>query len=62
MDMSTVGKCFANQRYGTTVQFWCEAVDGGPTDSKLIDITFENEDIAKAVSEACKWRVPLDVI
>jgi hypothetical protein len=53
VDMSKIGEVIGNIRYGNVVQFWCRSLDGGPTDSRQVNITFPNEAIAIAVAEAC---------
>lgn len=52
IDFSKVGACAGTMRYGNIVQFWCESLDGGASDSRIISIEFPTEQIAEAVAKA----------
>jgi hypothetical protein len=55
INFSNVGDVFASERHGRTVKFWCRALDGDCTDSKIIALTFANEAIAHAVQMESAW-------
>lgn len=56
IDMSKVGTCVGTMLYGTTVQFWCRSLDGGVSDSRIISISFDNEDVARQVADAAAYK------
>lgn len=49
---SNQGKCIGVVRYGNVVQFWCESLSGGVTDSVIVPVEFESESMATAVADA----------
>ena len=53
---SLIGNCVGTMRYGCTVEVWCESLDGGPTDSRIVTVPFPTEEIAKAVGDAAAFR------
>jgi uncharacterized protein (DUF1330 family) len=56
IDFSKVGTCVGTMRYGTLVQFWCNSLDGGSTDSRIITIEFPNEETATDVANAAAYK------
>lgn len=58
MDMSKVGKCFAAQVFGTRVEFWCKALDGGVTDSKIFTVEMKDEATAAAIASLINMPTP----
>ena len=55
INLDTLGEVFASERFGRTVKFYCRALDGGETDSKVISLTFSSEAIAHDVQMASAW-------
>lgn len=41
------GNAIGTMSYGPIVQVWCESLDGGPTDSRIINVNFQNETLAQ---------------
>jgi hypothetical protein len=56
IDFNTVGACVGAVRFDNRVQFWCEALDGGVTDSKIITVEFPTEEIAIAIHAAAAYK------
>lgn len=52
VEPNVLGACVGTMRHGTLVQFFCESLDGGPTDSHVVNIEFPTEAIAAAVAQA----------
>lgn len=56
MNLPNVGPCRGTMLYGNTVQFWCQALDGGASDSKIITIEFSNEEVARQIADAAAYK------
>ena len=47
VNLEKCGNVVGTMSYGPIVQVWCESLDGGTTDSRIITANFQNEAMAK---------------
>jgi hypothetical protein len=50
------GACVGTTRFGTTVEFWCESLDGDSTDVRIVKVRFPSEEVAAAVAAAAAFQ------
>ena len=50
LDLAKCGHVVGALCVGNVVQLWCRSLDGGATDSRIIPVSFETEEMARYVA------------